>query len=272
MRLGKIKICHSEIITSVMPHSSKERQSVYQKALEICHEGDKELSLLQQDLERSKLQSYLSYKLEERQLRNELIRIKREQRSLAKEAKQRKRENKTIDDIAKEMKERNPGNRGKSAILFEKKFALPQINCTQKNVPQILKRKLSHESEYYTWTFGLPNIQNTMKSLPAEEGGHRRKEKVIDSKGVSDAEDICDNDLKTAGSNTGNRDIVLNIPASEPKKGKTRQQILPPINTTINAIKVASTNDADNGCNDSGSGPLGKSHNKKSNKVELPKL
>ena len=254
-----------------MPHSDKERQSVYQKALEICHEGEKELSLLQQDLERSKLQSYLSYKLEERQLRNELIRIKREQKSLAKEAKQRKRDHKTIDDIAKEVKERNPGNRGTSAILFEKKFALPQINCTQKNVPQILRRKLSQESEYYTWTFGLPNIQNTVKSLPAEEGEHKRKEKIIDAKGVNDAEDICDNDLETARTNTVNRDI-LNTPVSEPKKGKTRKQNLPPINTTINAIKVISTNDAGNSCNDSGSGPLSKSHNKKSNKVELPKL
>lgn len=52
-------------------YSGKERKSVYEKALVICHEGEKELSLLQQDLERSKLQSYISYKLEERELRNE---------------------------------------------------------------------------------------------------------------------------------------------------------------------------------------------------------
>lgn len=103
-------------------YSGKERQSVYEKALVISHEGEKKLSLLKKDLDRSKLQTYISYKLEERELRKELFRIKREQISLAKEAKQRQRDNKSIDDIAKEIKVTNPGNRGATAIQLEKKF------------------------------------------------------------------------------------------------------------------------------------------------------
>ena len=152
-------------------YSGKERQSVYEKALVISHEGEKKLSLLKKDLDRSKLQTYISYKLEERELRKELFRIKREQISLAKEAKQRQRDNKSIDDIAKEIKVTNPGNRGATAIQLEKKFSLPHINCTQKNVPMILRRKLSHESEYFTWTFGLPTVENAVKALNPSDGG-----------------------------------------------------------------------------------------------------
>lgn len=245
-------------------YSGKERQSVYEKALVICHEGEKELSLLQQDLERSKLQSYISYKLEERELRNDLFRMKREQRSLAKEAKQRQRDDKSIDDIAKEMKVKNPGNRGATAIMLEKKFALPQINCTQKNVPKILKRTLSHESEYFTWTFGLPKIENAVKALN-HDGEQKKKGKGLESKGVDESEGNDDGDLARARANTIHS-IVYNVPVSEPIKRKNTKSNLPPI---IPKINVTASQDA---CKDTGKSVLGKLGNDTPNRIHLPKI
>lgn len=239
--------------------SGKERQSVYEKALVICHEGEKELSLLQKDLDRSKLQTYISYKLEERQLKNELFRIKREQINLAKEAKQRQRDNKSIDDIAKEMKLKNPGNRGATAIKLEKKFALPEINCTQKNVPKILRRTLSHESEYFTWTFGLPKIENAVKALNPADNEQKKKGKV-DSKGTNDSEGVQErNDDGRARANTIH-EIVYNVPVSEPKRGNSITQGLPPINTKLPKLKVTAAPET------------GLISNSKSSRIQLPKI
>ena len=247
-------------------YSGKERQSVYEKALVMCHEGEKELSLLQQNLDRSKLQTYISYKLEERQLRNELFRVKREQISLAKEAKQRQRENKSIDDIAKEMKVTNPGNRGATALMLEKKFSLPQINCTQKNVPKILQRKLSHESEYFTWTFGLPKIENAVKALNTE-GEQKKKGKVSESKGSDDPEGIEDNALERTRANTIHN-IVFNVPLSDSKVEKTGKQNLQPINIKLPKINVTGSQDTAN----PGNRVPDKLRDNKSNHVELPKI
>ena len=251
-------------------YSGKERQSVYEKALIMCNEGEKELSLLQQNLDRSKLQTYISYKLEERQLRNELFRIKREQISLAKEAKQRQRENKSIDDIAKEMKVTNPGNRGATALMLEKKFSLPQISCTQKNVPKILQRKLSHESEYFTWTFGLPKIENAVKALNTE-GEQKKKGKVSESQGSGDPEGIEDNALERARANTIHS-IVFNVPVSDPNVEKTGKQNLQPVNIKLPKMNVTGSQDTANISNDPGNRVPDKLRENKSNHVELPKI
>ena len=215
-------------------NSGKERQSVYEKALVISHEGEKKLSLLKKDLDYSKLQTYISYKQEERELRKELFRIKREQISLAKEAKQRQRDNKSIDDIAKEMKATNPANRGATAIQLEKKFSLPHINCTQNNVPMILRRKLSHESEYFTWTFGLPTVENAVKALNPSDGYQKKKGKG-ENKGRSYGKRSEGSDSEgRARANTIHR-IVYNVPVSEQGKNNST---LPPINAKLPKINV----------------------------------
>lgn len=245
--------------------SNKERQSVYEKALVVCHEGEKELSLLQEDLDRSKLQTFISYKLEERELRNELFRIKREQRSLAKEAKQRQRDNKSIDDIAKEMKAINPGNRGATAIMLEKKFSLPKINCTQKNVPKILQRKLSHESEYFTWKFGLPKVENAVKALNPE-GGQKKKGKAAENgKGLEDSHGAEDGDLVI-------HKVVYNVPVAEPKKEKAISQNLPSVNTKLPRINLTASQQAANVLKQTGNIMVDKLSKKHSNRLELPKI
>lgn len=250
-------------MVSIMPsgdYSGKQRQSVYEKALVISHEGEKELSLLQKDLDRSKLETYISYKLEERKLRNELFRIRREQKNLAKEAKQRQRDNKSIDDIAKEMKVMNPGNRGATAIMLEKKFALPEVNCTQNNVPKILRRTLSHESEYFTWTFGLPKIENAVKALNPSDSEQKKKGKT-DNKGTGDsAEGVQDDDTSRVRANTIHS-IVYNVPVTEPKRENSiTQSSLPPINTNLPKISVTAAPDTE------------LISNNKSNRVKLPKI
>lgn len=250
-------------MVSIMPsgdYSGKQRQSVYEKALVISHEGEKELSLLQKNLDRFKLETYISYKLEERKLRNELFRIRREQKHFAKEAKQRQRDNKSIDDIAKEMKVKNPGNRGATAIMLEKKFALPELNCTQNNVPKILRRSLSHESEYFTWTFGLPKIENAVKALNPSNGEQKKKGKT-DNKGTGDsAEGVQGDDTSRARANTIHS-IVYNVPVTEPKRENSiTQSSLPPINTNLPKINVTAAPDTE----------LISNH--KPNRVKLPKI
>lgn len=249
-------------------YSNKERQSVYEKALVVCHEGEKELSLLQEDLDRSKLQTYISYKLEERELRNELFRIKREQRSLAKEAKQRQRDNKSIDDIAKEMKAINPGNRGATAVMLEKKFSLPQINCTQKNVPKILQRKLSHESEYFTWTFGLPKVENAVKALNPDGGQKKKGKSAENGKGLEDSHGADDGDLVRARANTIHK-VVYNVPVAEPKKEKAISQNFPSVKTKLPRINLTASQQA---ANETGNIIVDKLSKKRSSRLELPKI
>lgn len=253
-------------------YSGNERQSVYEKALVMCHEGEKKLSLLQQELERSKLQSYISYKREERELRNELFQIKREQRSLVKEAKQRRRDNKSIDDIAKEMKIKNPGNRGATAIMLEKKFALPQINCTQKNVPKILQRTLSHESEFFTWTFGLRKIENVVKALNPE-GEQKKKGNIpVSTEESDDSEAINGEGLERARANTIHS-VVYNVPVSEPKAGKSVTQNLPSINRISKTSLTGSLQNSANVNKEARNrGVLNNLSSNKLQRIELPKL
>lgn len=191
--------------------------------------------------------------------------MKREQRSLAKEAKQRQRDNKSVDDIAKEMKVKNPGNRSATAIMLEKKFTLPQINCTQKDVPKILQRTLSHDSEYFTWTFGLPKIENAVKALN-HEGEQKKKGKSLESKGVDELEGNDDGGLARARANTIHS-IVYKVPVSEPIKRENPKSNLPPI--IPSKINVTASQDV---CKDTGKSVLGKLGNDTPNRIHLPKI
>lgn len=138
------------------PGSSRERQSVYEKALLIVSKDKKLLTNLNRELEEHKLHKYIDYKLQERKLRKELTGLRQEQKRFANEAFKRVREHKTIDDVAKEIKRDDRSFHLETMRLKAKFTKLPQISCTQRNVPRIMRRDLSAESEYYTWTFGMP--------------------------------------------------------------------------------------------------------------------
>lgn len=192
---------------------NKERQSVYEKALVICHEDEKELSVVQQKLENNKLQRYIDYKLEERKLRTELVQLKREQMHIAKEAKQREKERKTVDDIAKELTKRNRVKNGHTAAQVQKKFSLPQVNCTQTNVPRILRRSLSYESEYFTWTFGLPRIENASSKPQGKNADLSQAKQNGEDKSEEDEGDETKAQQKASVKTC---DIVYSVPVTEP--------------------------------------------------------
>ncbi|XP_032219603.1 uncharacterized protein LOC116602318 [Nematostella vectensis] len=169
-------------------YSGKERQSVYQKALVVCHEDEKRLNLLLHKLEQSKLQKYIDYKLEKKKLQKELLQLRHEQMHLMQESRQRQKEKKTIDDLAKENTQINGvRNRNHDLLNLKKKFSFPYVTPTQVNIPKIMKRSLSYESEYYTWTFGLPSIEGPAEAkITSNVGKHGiRKNDSTESLAVS---------------------------------------------------------------------------------------
>ena len=215
---------------------SKERQSVYDKALNIFRKGEKSLSKMNQELEKHKLQKYIDYKLEERKLQMELIGLRKEQKRLAKETFKRHREHKTIDDIAKELKKDNRAVHFET-VKLEKKFdKLPQVNISQKNFPQILRRTLSHESEYYTWTLGLPKItSNTTSSLRSGLDQPNSALKKIEKNGQIDEET---EQQKKQRRESNQHKIVYSIPLSERKLN-----ISDSVNTKLPALPALTTKD-----------------------------
>lgn len=153
-----------------MPSGEKDRNSVYQKALVVCHEEEKQLSLMQKELDKDRLQTYIDYKLETKRLQKELLTLRREQLQLMNEARKNQKDKKSLDDLAKEsLSVQSPRNRNLETMKLKKKFSLPIVTPTQRNIPKIMKRNLSYESEFFTWTFGLPSLEHGSKLNPAEK-------------------------------------------------------------------------------------------------------
>ena len=205
---------------SKMPaESSRERQSVYEKALLIFRKGEKHLIDINKELEEHKLQKYIDYKLEERKLQKELIGLRQEQARVAKEAFKRHRDHKTIDEIAKELK---PDSRAVhlETIKLKNRFSkLPEISCTQRNIPQILRRDLSYESEYYTWTFGLPKNAAGNSAPPLPNGSDQMTSSLRGFKGKRQSgRKIKQNKLRKQNLNV--HQIVYSIPLSDAKRSK----------------------------------------------------
>ena len=152
--------------------STRGPQSVYEKALLIVHEEKKFLTNLKKELEEHKIKKCIDYKLEERKLRKELIGLRKEHKRLENEAFKRDRDHKTVDDVAKQFRRNDRSVQIETEQLKKKLNTLPQISCTQRNIPRILRRDLSAESEYYTWTSGItkPGYRMALSSrLPAIE-------------------------------------------------------------------------------------------------------
>lgn len=121
---------------------------------------------MQHELEKDRLQTYIDHKLEAKRLQKELLKLRQEQLQLMNEARQNLRERRTVDDIAKEKTSlQGVRNRNLEALKLKKKFSLPHLTPTQRNIPKIMKRTLSYESEFFTWTFGLPQIDGQPPKL-----------------------------------------------------------------------------------------------------------
>ncbi|KAK3754554.1 hypothetical protein QZH41_005585 [Actinostola sp. cb2023] len=88
------------------------------------------------------------------------------------EAKKNYLDRKTVDDIAKESPSvQSTRNRNLEAMKLKKKFSLPHLTPTQRNIPKIMKRNLSYESEFFTWTFGLPQLDHGQTAYPSKLKG-----------------------------------------------------------------------------------------------------
>lgn len=173
-----------------MPSGEKDRNSVYQKALVICHEDEKQLNLMQKELEKDRLQKYIDYKLEAKRLQKELLTLRQEQLQLMNQARKNQLDKKTVDDIAKEsLTVQSPRNRNLEAMKLKKKFSLPIVTPTQRNIPRIMKRNLSYESEYFTWTFGLPQLDQGSKRNVIE------KQRKLSTESKENYDTISENNL-----------------------------------------------------------------------------
>lgn len=135
-------------------------QSVYDKALAIFQEGAKNLEIKTQAIDRERIQSSIEHKLEERKIKQDLLTMIKEKNRLENESQREGslmvRREKTfggLDAIRKRQKMSNL-ERQKSQDCF------PPITCTTANVPRIMRRNLSNESEFYNWVTGLPKIAN----------------------------------------------------------------------------------------------------------------
>lgn len=134
-------------------------QSVYDKALAIFQEGAKKLQVKTQAIDKERIQSTIEHKLEERKVKQDLITMIKEKTRLENESILDKpavlRREKTFSGI-------EIGRRRKTSTLHRQNSqdSFPPLTCTTANIPRIMRRNLSNESEFYNWVTGLPKIAN----------------------------------------------------------------------------------------------------------------
>ena len=137
-------------------------QSVYDKALAIFQEGTKKLEVINKAIDRERIQSSIEHKLEERKVKQDLISMMKEKNRLDNESRKGSiamdktsllRREQTFSGL-ETLRKRNTLKTQRSVDLF------PPITCTTANVPRIMRRNLSNESEFYNWVTGLPRLGN----------------------------------------------------------------------------------------------------------------
>ncbi|XP_031568068.1 uncharacterized protein LOC116302822 [Actinia tenebrosa] len=214
-------------------YTKKDRNSVYQKALVICHEDEKQLNLMQLELEKDRLQTYIDHKLEAKRLQKELLKLRQEKLHLMNEARHNLKERKTIDDIAKEATNlQGVRNRNLEALKLKKKFSLPHLTPTQRNIPKIMKRTLSYESEFFTWTFGLPQIDGQPPKL--KEKSEKQQLKPFNSSNES-----LESKAETKNGETSHILACESKFVNENGKAGTREVKLPSISATEDVLPIA---------------------------------
>lgn len=140
-------------------------QSVYDKALAIFHEGTKNLELMTKAIDRERIQSSIEHKLEERKVKQDLF-------TMIKDKNRFDNEPRGLSALDKGLLRRENTFSGMEAFKRRKQLSLqkglsslPQLTCTTANVPRIMRRNLSNESEFHNWLTGLPNITKPSFSL-----------------------------------------------------------------------------------------------------------
>ena len=142
-------------------------QSVYDKALKIFQERTKKLEVTEQEIDKEMMQTYIDYKFEERKVKEDLIKMSRDKKRFAREA-----QNQQLPSLNREKTYEGWTRKEKQRLL--RRFStersnetFPAITCTEANVPQIMKRSISKESQFHNWLIGFPKIKDsTGKRIP----------------------------------------------------------------------------------------------------------
>ena len=144
--------------------------SVYDKALKIFQERTKKLKVAEQEIEKERMQTTIYYKIEEAKLKEDLIKMYRDRKRFAREA-----QNHQLPSLNREKTSLGWTRKEKQRLLrhysTERSDELfPVITCTEANVPRIMKRSISKESQYHNWLIGFPKVKDSSGKLTLRNG------------------------------------------------------------------------------------------------------
>ena len=144
---------------------SKGHQSVYDKAFTIFQERIKNLTLAEQEIEKERIQTNIDLKFEKRKVQEDLISMNRDRTRFAKEARNKLQlQLPSLVNREKSCQGLTLSEKQKLLRSFSSKRCddlFPEITCTEANVPRIMKRSISKESQYHNWLLGFPKIKDS---------------------------------------------------------------------------------------------------------------
>ena len=185
--------------------SSKGHQSVYDKALAIFQERIKKLKVVEQEIEKERVQTNIDYKFEERKIKEDLINMCRDRKRFAREAKSRKLPPLDKKKVYQGWTVKEKQRRLRSLRIEQSHESFPAITCTGPNIPKIMKRSISKESQFHNWLIGFPKI---IKVTSTKRTSRNPKQmKAILGKGVANT-----NDTKAMKRHSKVTNIVFNVP------------------------------------------------------------
>lgn len=202
---------------------NRERAKLFQKVVFFVREGKKSLEKRNREVDRDRAQSILNFKAKRRELKAKLREFNEEQKKIASNKKQGSSRSslKSLEPLSQDINER------KTALTLRDlkiqgnietdQDCFPAITCTEVNIPKILKRSISIESETYNWLFGLPNQGTKPASLIAKE--LRLAKRFTKETKVSQKEE----DLKRKRSSRVQKSIVYNVPISLSTESKWKR-------------------------------------------------
>lgn len=168
---------------------SKGHQSVYDKALTIFQERTKTLKVVEREIEKERIQTNIHYKFEQRKVREDLINMTRDRRRFAREARNKVQlELPTL--ISREKTYQGLTLREKQRLLRSFRTErcndlFPAITCNDANIPTIMKRSISKESQFHNWLIGFPTVKDV--SVKGTDRNARLTKREAGNKQNSDA-------------------------------------------------------------------------------------
>ena len=166
------------VMSSFRGKSNDKKSNVFEKALSFVRDGKQKIDELHKEIDRERTQSLIDSKNKERELKNKLIDLIKDKRKFARDSKQEKTSSPKQFGIPQEIIERRKKSIPRECMFIRDRDCFPEITCTAMNVPKILRRSISIESETYNWLSGLPNLSDKPSCLISNQ----RKELKTKSK------------------------------------------------------------------------------------------